>query len=385
MNNRLPLFYAVTVILWSSLYFYMPYVTPFAEQMEADVRLIGIIAGSYGFWQMTLRFPLGIYADLLQKRKIFIVLGMFFSGLAGLIVYVFPNPISLLAGRSFAGVAATVWVAFTILAASYYRREESVKAVGHMNAAFSIGRIVSLLIGGFIAEGLGFNYAFLVAAVVGFTGFALSFAIVERPPEGTKKDPPKLSELLAVTKNRQLLCAATLATFSQYIFFATTFGFTPLIAYQMGASNIQLSWLGIVATVPGLLVSPNVSAVAKRFGVSLTLAVGFVLTGLGSVLIAYSSSLELLFVLQFMGSIGNFTVFTLVMGLSIRDISAEHRATAMGFHQAVYGLGIFLGPAVMGWLVYGVGMGSSFVITGGLGLLAAVLSVIFVNRGYLRY
>lgn len=384
MRYRLPLFYAVTVLFWVSLYAYVPYVTPYAELMDADVRLIGLIAGAYGFWQMLVRFPLGIYSDMRQKRKVFVWLGICFACVSGLVVYVFPNPISMLIGRSLSGVAASVWVIFTILATSYYPPEDSIKAVGFMNAANSMGRVSSLLVGGLVAEWLGFSYAFLLAGLAGLVSLILGVGIVEKKPDSVKKEPPKLTDLLAVAKNHQLLCASLLGIFSQYITFATTFGFTPIVAAHLGASNMLLGLLGVVSTLPSLLLSPFVASVAKKAGVKCTLTIGFAVAGIGAALTPLCQNLWQLFASQLFGAVGTAFVFTLLMGLSIRDIQAERRATAMGFYQALYGLGMFMGPFVMGWISYGLSMALAFAFTGGIGLLAVVCTIIFVNRGMLQ-
>jgi MFS family permease len=68
----------------------VPYVAPYAEQMQADLRLTGLIVGAYGFVQMVIRFPLGIFSDRIGKRKIFILMGLLFAGISGLVVYFFP-------------------------------------------------------------------------------------------------------------------------------------------------------------------------------------------------------------------------------------------------------------------------------------------------------
>ena len=383
MRNRLPLFYIVTVFFWMALYAYVPYVTPYAEWMEADLRLIGLIAGAYGFVQMVIRFPLGIFSDKVQKRKIFVLLGLLFAGLSGLTVYFFSNPVSLLVSRSLAGVTAATWVTFTILGASYYKPEETVKSIGLLNAANGFGRMAALLLGGLIAEWLGFSYAFLLGGAMGLIGLILGFGIVERKPEADSAKPPDISALLDVARNRQLLCASILAIFSQYIQFATTFGFTPMVAAQMGASNYQLGLLGMISTLPALLVSPFMGKISQKIGVTYTLGICFAMAGSGSALVAFCQNLQQLFMVQLISSIGVAGLLTLLMGLSIRDISGERRATAMGFFQAVYGLGMFLGPFTMGWISHSFGMMPAFVFTGGIGALGIIFSVISVNRGYL--
>ncbi|MDR0272568.1 MAG: MFS transporter, partial [Clostridiales bacterium] len=62
MRNRIALFYIVTSFFWFSLYTYVPYVSPYAENLGANHRLIGLIGGAYGFTQMAIRFPLGIFS-----------------------------------------------------------------------------------------------------------------------------------------------------------------------------------------------------------------------------------------------------------------------------------------------------------------------------------
>ena len=388
MSKRLPLFYTATVFLWFALYAYMPYVAPYGREMGADFRLIGVIAGAYGFMQMLLRFPLGILSDKLRMRKNFVILGAFFAALSGFIVYWLPTPLTLLAARGLAGVAVSSWVIIMILGASYYKRDETTKSVGYLNGANALGRMAALLAGGFVAERLGFSYAFLISGVAGLIGLVLFMGILENKPEAADsgKKPPRLMDLLGVARNPQLLSASLLAILSQYIPFATTFGFMPVAAVQLGATNMQLGLLGLVSLFPGILISPLAGTLfPRKFGVKYTLVIGFLLAGLGSVAVPFCQNLLQLFILQLLSNTGTAATITLLMGLCIQDIPNEQRGTAMGFFQAVYGLGIFLGPFAMGWLSHELGLMTAFIITGAVGVVGAVATVAYVNKGHLRY
>ena len=383
MKNRLPLFYLVTVLFWMALYTYVPYVTPYAEVMEADLRFIGIIAGAYGFVQMALRFPLGIFSDRIGKRKIFILMGLLFAGLSGLVVYFFPSPVSLLISRSFAGVTAATWVTLTILGSSYYKPEETVKSIGILNAANGFGRMSALLIGGFIAEQFGFSYAFLLGGAVGILGLVLGLGMVEKAPKPDAPPPPNLAALLDVARNPQLLSASLLAIIGQFIQFGTAFGFTPIVAVQMGASNFQLGLLGMMSTLPAVIISPFMGTFVKKIGVLSVLLILSAFTALGTALVVVSNSLYTLFFVQFISSVGLAGLMTVLMGLSIRDIEAERRATAMGFFQAVYGIGMFLGPFVVGWVGHSFGLMTAFLVAGGVGAFGMLASLFCVKKGYL--
>ena len=383
-KNRLPLFYFVTVLFWMALYTYVPYVTPYAEDMQANLRFIGIIAGAYGFVQMLLRFPLGIFSDRVGKRKIFVLTGLLFAGLSGLLVYFLPNPVSLLIARSFAGITAATWVTLSIMGSSYYKSEDTIKSIGYLNAANGFGRMAALLIGGFIAEQLGFSYAFLLGGVLGLIGLILGFWTIEKAPKEDAPAPPSLTELLDVVKNPQLLSASMLAIIGQFIQFGTSFGFTPMIAVQMGASNMHLGLLGMISTLPAVVFSPFMGPFVKKIGLLSALLILSAFTALGTALVVVSNNLATLFLVQFISSVGLAGLMTILMGLSIRDIQPERRATAMGLFQAVYGIGMFLGPFVVGWVGHSFGLNTAFLVTGGVGAFGMLVSFVFLKRGYLK-
>jgi len=384
MRNRLPLFYVVTVFFWFSLYAYVPYVTPYAEGMGADLRLVGLIAGAYGFTQMLVRFPLGVLSDKLQKRKIFVLFGLAFAAVSGVCVFLFPGPLTLLLARGLGGVAASAWVTFAILGVSYYPPAQAAKSLGFLNAANALGRMAALLLGGFAAQWLGVPWAFLLGGLAGVAGLVMGAGIAEKPPDAGQK-PPRLADLLEAARNRQLLCASLLGILIQYVMFATTFGFTPLAATKLDASQLQLGLLGVTSTLPGLLVSPLAGTLLPRkLGVKGTLGIGFALAGLGCALVPFCRELWQLFAVNIIGNIGAAAVFTLLMGLCICGVSPERRATAMGFFQAVYGLGMFLGPFAMGWLSHGLGLAPAFLFTGAVGGAGAIAAVCFSIRGHLR-
>ena len=382
-KNRRLLFYIAVSFFWFSLYAYVPYVTPFADYLGADLRLVGLIAGAYGFTQMVIRFPLGLFSDKLRRRKIFVQLGLLFAAVGGFLAFLFPSPHMLLVMRGLGGVAASAWVTFTVLGASYYNSDEAPKAMGRMSSANAFGRMTALLAGGLIAQQLGVPYAFLLGGIAGVLGLVISVGMVENRPSESKQI--NLAGLLEVAKNKQLICCSVLGILAMYISFSTTFGFTPLAAAQLDASQFQLGLLGVMSTAPAIFISPLAGTVMpKKLGVPATLAIGFVVAGAGSALVAVSNSLAGLFVVQIAGSLGGAIVGTLLLGLCIRDISAERRATAMGFFQAVYGLGMFLGPFVTGQISHGVGLMAAFVFTGVVGLAGAVLAVVFAKKSWVQ-
>jgi len=352
--------------------------------MGANLRLVGLITGAYGFTQMVIRFPLGIFSDKIGKRKIFVILGMFFAAAAGFVVFIFPNPYTLLVTRALGGVAAAAWVTFTILGVSYYPAEKSAKVMGHLSAFNSFGRMAALLTGGLIAQRFGLEFAFLLGGIAGVVGLFGAFFIKEKVTSSSSS--PSFKELLTVAKNKQLLACSVLGIVSMFIAFATTFGFVPLAASLLNASQLQLGLLGVVSTIPGIFMAPLAGSVMPRkLGAPATLVIGFLLAGIGSGLVAFSGSLTVLFIVQIIANIGNAILGALLLGLCIHDIPASRRATAMGFFQAVYGIGMFLGPFAMGQISYVFGLTVAFVFIGIVGIFGVVCTTFYAKRGHLMY
>ena len=419
-KNRRAVFYIVVSFFWFSLYAYVPYVTPYGEYLGADMRLLGLIAGAYGFTQMLIRIPLGLLSDKLRRRKIFVQLGLLLAAVGAFLAFFFPSPHMLLIMRGIGGFAAAAWVTFTVLGASYYKSEETAKSMGYLSSANAFGRMIALLTGGLIAQWLGISYAFLLGGIAGIVGLVISFGVAEKRPEIKNEEVASplpegsgsgihsrcsggvwgsaplekvaslprtpLKELAAVARNKQLLCCSILGILAMYISFATTFGFTPIAATMLDASQFQLGLLGVLSTAPAIFISPLAGNIMpKKLGAAATLAIGFVLAGAGTALVAISHSLWSLFAVQIVGSIGGAISGTLLLGLCIRDIPAERRATAMGFFQAVYGIGMFLGPFATGYISHGFGLMAAFLFTGAIGLLGALLAIVFAKKGVLRY
>jgi MFS family permease len=168
--------------------------------------------------------------------------------------------------------------------------------------------------------------------------------------------------------------------------FSTAFGFVPLAASLLGASRFELGLLGVVSTLPGIFMAPIAGSIMPRkFGAATTLVIGFLLAGAGSGLVAFSGSLTVLFIVQVVANVGSAILGTLLLGLCIHDISVERRAAAMGFYQAVYGVGMFTGPFVTGHVSYAFGLDAAFVFIGFVGIFGAICTFIFAKKGHLMY
>lgn len=377
-NNQQRIFTFTTSMFWFSLYAYVAELSTYAATLGATYRLVGIITGSYGLTQLILRIPLGIMSDKLQKRKLFIQLGLLVSLISSVITFILPSAFSLLITRALAGVSASTWVLYTVMFSSYFKPEESPRAVGIMNSYNAIGQLTSMAFAVLVVYFLGTRYLFLLAACGACVGFASSLFIHE---EKTNRKPIPLSAFISVAKHKPLQHISVLGVLSQLITFATAFGFVPILAKRLGANSVQLILLTAFAIIPAIFVSRLAgSFFPERIGKKNTILIGFFFSSLFCLIMPFINHLWLLYIAQIASGVSRSMVFPLLMGLCIHDIEQEKRATAMGIFQSTYGLGMVLGPVILGFVAQTFGLTVGFMVTSIAGILGLLITCFSIKR-----
>ncbi|GGG11703.1 MFS transporter [Paenibacillus abyssi] len=366
-------FIIVTILYWSALFVYVPILTPYLEFRGLSLQLIGLVLGSYGLTQLIVRFPLGIASDKLHRRKPFIMLGLL-TAVISCLFYIIPGSwLWPLTGRILSGVSASTWVAFTVLYASYFSASSATRAMGTISFMTVSGQLIGMTLSGWLAEAFSWNAAFLAGICIGLTGLALTFLIKE-PSEGIQRTPMSLSALVEVVRSPILIRVSILSIFAHSILFITMFGFTPLQATSLGASKLELSYVVIAFMIPHALTSLfSGKWFAPRLGEWRLARIGFLLGGIFTASIAFSPTLGWLMLTQALNGFALGLIFPLLLGMAIKDFEPSKRATAMGFYQAIYSVGMFMGPFLAGWLNEVWGLQSGFYYGASVAFAAVLL------------
>ncbi|MGG2200154.1 MULTISPECIES: MFS transporter [Paenibacillus] len=368
------IFILVTILYWCSLYVYVPILSPYLEHLGASYTMMGVVLGSYGLMQIILRLPLGIASDRLKRRKPYVVLGMLTVTLSCLCFAMGEQLGWALAGRIMAGISASTWVAFTVMYASLYRKEEATRAMGMISLLTAAGQLIGMSVSGLLVETGGWAATFWAGTIIGLVGFALAFALKE-PKGEMHRAPMRYEDLFAVMKDRLLLKVSTLSILAHGVLFITMFGFTPSYALSMGADQFDLTLLVLAFMIPHALTAYySGRLLAPRFGAWPVVMTGFVVSAICSAGTTLVPGFGLLVATQAINGCVQGLHLPLLLGLSIEHIPDEKRATAMGFYQAVYAIGMFAGPFLAGGLNEWGGLKSGFYLAGALGLTAAVLT-----------
>ena len=355
------LLYAVAACLyWMSLYLYVPTLPTYTQSKSDSLALVGIVISMYGLWQAIIRLPLGIAADAWGRRKPFIVGGLVLAGLGAWVMGSAGDVEGLVIGRSMTGLAAGTWVPLVVVFSSLFPPREAMRASAILTLVGSIGRVLGTSVTGSLNELGGYSLAFVVAC-----GTAVLAILVVLPAREQRRPSrrPSLPEVRAVISRRDVILPSLLNALAQYANWAVTFTFLPILAKQLGASDIALSML--VSTHVGITILGNLVATGliNRLGAQTLIALGLILLSGGIGASALATSLLPLFALQFCIGLAMGVVYPVLMGMSIQHVEDSQRTMAMGLHQSVYAVGMFAGPWVSGWLADLVGIRPTLGIT----------------------
>ena len=376
-------FQAMTFFFWLSLYVYSPYLATYGEGLGIPDGFLGVILGSYGFTQLVLRLPIGISSDRIRKRKPFILVGCLLGLLSALGMGLFSSAWGYLIFRALSGVAASCWVVYAVLYASYFDRRDAPRVMGSLNMFNNAGVLTAILTGMLLAQFISERATFFVAAGGGVISLLLSLRVHETRPQNVS--PIRPADLLTVLKDKNLLLVSILAAVGQIMVFGTIFGFTPAYAQEkLGAAKWELGLLTAASTAAMFLGSLLLSRHAQRIHPRRAIFLSMLLVAGSCLLVPLCPSLGWLYILQVLVGFGRAVNMAMCMGQSILTVRDEFRSTAMGAFQAIYAAGIVSGPVIIGFVGEAAGRENGFVVVGILGVLGSLLALLLPRAGSTR-
>ena len=360
-ENRL---FSAVFLFWFSVYTYPSFLTSYAvNTLHVTNVLAGMIVGSYGLTQMILRIPLGILSDVLKRRKPFVMMGFGLSiaasgGLALVDILagreIVPEGLALAAlfCRGVSGMTAAAWVNLSVLYSSNYHGEDLAPAMSRLIVPQCGSQIIAMLLGAQLAGRLGELYAFLLATAAGVAGLLVMARIQETRPTG---EPMTIRALAVVIRNRQLVQGTVLATVYQLVVWATAQGFVQNWARDViGMTTAELGFLSVANLLPNTILSRFSGTVfAPRFGRKTVLGAGFGFLAAACCFYPQTDSMWSLMGAQALLGCGVGLIMPLTMASAIETVPENRRGAAMGIYQAIYGLGMFAGPVIAGWVIEG--------------------------------
>lgn len=376
------LYGAVVLLFWASLYTYVPTLPNYARTFTDDLALVGLIISMYGLWQAVVRLPLGIMGDWAGRRKPFIILGLALSAGGALLMGLANTPASLLVGRSVTGLAAAAWVPLAVVFSALYPPGEAVRATTVLTLMSAIARLAATAANGPLNAIGGYPLAFSVAAII--AGFAL-LLLIPAPEQRRSVQTPTVNRIWRLVTRTDVLAPALLNALVQYVVQGVSFGFVPLLARDLGASDQTISLMtvaNLAVITPAVLV---LALVLKRFRPRTLVIASFVVLAAGVGCAGLATAVPWLYASQVLAGIGYGIGYSILMGMSIEHVDGAERTTAMGLHQSVYAIGMFAGPWLSGILADALGIQAMFGVTTIGVLVIGVAGTVMATRKHSQY
>jgi DHA1 family multidrug resistance protein-like MFS transporter len=365
-------------LMFAAFGFVFPFLPLFiAELGVGDLTQVEVWSGVTAFAQaavLSIFSPIwGALADR-YGRRMMVLRVAFAGGLVTGAMGLSQNIVQFFILRLIQGALTGVIAASTALASSFVPRERLGYAMGLLQMSLFAGNAVGPLLGGIVADHVGYRASFAVTAALMLIAGVVTLMFVReefvRPPAG--EGSPGIGGLLDDIRTRgrdKQLIVMLLVVFSIQFGVNVVLPILPLFVQQLDARDSPATMTGIIYTVAGLVAatcSVFLGRLSDRFGHRRML----ILTALGAGL-CYIPQAFVQGVVQLIALRGVLGVFdggllpaanALISSGTEREGRASH-GTTYGLVYLATGLGFGLGPLAGGFIAATLGLRSVFIIT----------------------
>lgn len=367
------------LLMWFSMYAYVPILPAYAASLGASAEVIGIIGGVYGILQIALRISLGYVSDRLGRDRMMLLIGFSLMVVSAMMFLLGRSVAWVLAARTTAGAAAAWWVIVSASFAKYKEEDQQVKGQAMLSFSANAGKVLAALSCAVFAQLFGYVAAFVVSLITAVIAVGLVFGLRDPKAEQIEREPIHLKELF---KNRDLLVFCILALVSQMLSFAVPSTFTSVAAERIGASNFDLGLLQVVyfgaVSLTSLICGTRFY---QRVGGIRILSLSFLLGAL-SCIPGFYGSLPSIYLMDILSGTCYGITLAALAGFVIRSVAPHARGSATGIFQSIYAVGIFLGPVVAGVMIENISFESAYWLFVVLCVICAIACPLCIPQKY---
>jgi len=153
----------------------------------------------------------------------------------------------------------------------------------------------------------------------------------------------------------------------------------PTLMNELGINGTTVGYLTAAFAIAQLIVSPFSGKAVDRLGRKIMLVLGLFMFGLSEFLFGLGKIIEVLFLSRILGGISAAFIMPAVTAFIADITTLATRPKALGYMSAAISTGFIIGPGIGGFLAE-FGTRVPFFFAGGLGTLAAILSILLLSE-----
>lgn len=380
ISNQKLLLLAIVVFFWFSQYVYIPFQSPYLSACNVSTNMIGIIIGAYGISQCLLRLPVGVFADSINKHKIFILSGIFFAGLASLIRVFSPEGNGFLIANILSGISSSTWISYMVHYTNFFSTEHQQKATSTIILVNNLGMLIGFVMSTLFYEKLGMTALCIMSVLSSVIGTILALNIKNH---NFKKIHEKTSvkNYLSICKDKRLIFFSFMALIQQGIQMSTTMSFTTQILKNLGSSSTLIGLSSIFYMLCAVASSGFASTkFCTKYGPKFWIPLVFILISAYCFLVPTIRSVNIIFVLQLLPGISTGILLSYLTSESMKNVPKHQKSTAMGFFQAIYAIGMSVFPMIVGKISDYTSIQYGYFVLAIISIVASILSYTYYKK-----
>jgi len=372
--------------------FCMPFIPDFLKQMGLEDKSSLIWSGwiqAAPAMTMSIFGPVwGILADKFGRKGMVMrsmYAGAFILALMGSI----RQPGVLLALRFLQGALTGTVTASNALVSSVSPSRKASWSLGVMQTAVLLGIIVGPLLGGVVADRLGYFWAFSIAGILLLIGGILVTIFAEEGiaintfknhdvTNGTAPDTG-LMKVIARPGFALIVVAVFITQFSRS---ALQPVFLPFVKQLLGDDKILKTVTGSIFATAGMImafVSVPAGKMADRYGPKYFLVAGNIIAGLFCIPQGLAGGIPELYALRIGIGVGSGMINPAIGGLINRYFPRHTHGRAFGLVQSASSLGM-MSPLITGYIASHTGLRLPFILVGSFQVFAGIMCFIMLRR-----
>jgi len=379
-KKKLPLLIIFLTIFIDLLGFglVIPILPFYAEHYGASAFHIGLLSMSYSLMQFIFAPIWGRISDRTGRRPV-LLLCLIGTAIGHLFFAFADSLVMLFIARSLTGIAAASIPVAMAYISDVTTTESRAKGMGLVGAAFGLGFIFGLAIGGILSQ-YGFPVPIYFASLLSATASLLAYFLL--PESFTPGELKNLEDNKFNFKNLKSALNNPAIGILFIIFFMITLSFANLesmfalftekkYGFDATANGYIFAVIGIISAITqGMLIGPLVN----KFGEKRLITTSILLLGSGFILFPLANTiysfLPVVALISFSIGVHNPSVITLIS----KNTPPEKQGGILGINQSLGSLARVLGPVWGGFFFDQVSIGFPFISAGILILLIFFIS-----------
>lgn len=352
LSKKQIIIFFILVLFWTSVSIIRSYRKPFVITevhnggLGLEVALAAQIAAAYGLISFILRLPLFLLSDALNKKKLFIQIGMIIMCIASILVVITPSYETLYLSSLSMGICASMLAIFNVIFSETFAKANATVSVSILSSAPLLAEFMAAPIQymGTYGEYKNFKLLWIISAILAIITLILTIFLKEIE---VQKKELTLNKIKEVVSNKAFIYICFIALLQSFVKFSTSG--TNMIVYNksINMSPLMLAYSDTVFATPQLIAGVLVGTYfIKKFRIERTLQLGIFFTILFFSTVLITNNPYINFIAYSLNGLGYGLIYNSLIAIALQYFDVSYRNISMGIFQAFFSAGIFFGDYI---------------------------------------